>query len=154
MVYSSLNVRPSSFVLIPLRYRYQSLYLVQFRDVYDGTDAISVSMTRSQNLQVTVVYPAWNGMEWNRYHSNLWLDLQCQLLGSCSLFSGYFPHQRPRLHCQCQTSSIVPETCAFVGHVMLTHKSHATLMDLSVPSAAQCLSLVHSPKPIKADIPR
>ena len=65
MVYSSLNVRPSSFVLIPLRYRYQSLYLVQFRNVYDGTDAICVSMTRSQNLQVSVVYPAWNGMEWN-----------------------------------------------------------------------------------------
>lgn len=76
MVYSSLNVRPSFFVLIPLRYRYQSLYLVQFWDVYDGTDGVSVSMTRSQNLQVTVVYPAWNGMEWNRYHSNLWLDLQ------------------------------------------------------------------------------
>ena len=96
-----------------------------------------------------------HGMEWNRYHSNLWLDLQ--LSTSCSLFSGYFPQQRPRLHCQWQTSHsscIVPETRAFVGHVMLTHKSHATLMDLSVPSAAQCLSLVHSPKPIKADIPR
>ena len=61
-----------------------------------------------------------------------------------------------RLHCQWQTSHssrIVPETHVFVSHVTLTHKSRPTLMDLSVPSAAQCLLLVHSPKPVKADIP-
>ena len=48
---------------IPLRYWYRLLYLVQFWDVYDGADGIRVSMTRSQKLQVPVIYPAWNGME-------------------------------------------------------------------------------------------
>ena len=50
-------------VPIPLRYWYRLLYLVQFWDVYDGADGIRVSMTRSQKLQVAVIYPGWNGME-------------------------------------------------------------------------------------------